>query len=125
MIANLSKSKQNLLDVVKVLINDPDFLEVLKLKNIESRVVTNCLFWNLGHDQGFAVIDLQYKQVFRVFDINEPLSADSSCGPDTAQLVLEDILLVIEYVDKVTLSLKFEKLLASLHARYGASTLMS
>lgn len=105
MISDLSKSKNILLDVVAELIDDPFFIAVIKYEKIASFVQNGRLYWNLGHNQGFVVIDPSVQKVYRVFETDEskePLTDKFICDPSTAELVLEDIQYIVEYINAVS-----------------------
>lgn len=89
MIKNLALAKQALIDQVKIVANHHDFLT--KIKSIDAKVIDGKLYWGLGRNPGYVVIDTVENKVYRVFELTEALSDNSLCSPEMALLVLYDI----------------------------------
>jgi hypothetical protein len=116
MIADLTKSQGELLEAVTELIDDPLFLSVIESKEIGSKVIDGRLYWNLGFSQGYAVIDLKAKKIYRVFETDstkEALSDNSLCDRAIVQLVLEDIIYVVDSINQGIDELLVEEFLSS------------
>ena len=103
MIPDLAQTKNELLEAVQEMLDDPIFLLAITHPDIDSKVLDNKLYWNLGYSQGYVVIDPKNKEVYRVYDTDknkEPLTKNSLCDPATAQLVLDDIISLIDFLSE-------------------------
>lgn len=114
MIPNLALSRQDLLEVVEEVIDDPSFLLAITHPIFSSIVLNGKLYWNLGHSQGYVVTDPKNKKIYRVYDINkenEPLSNNSLCDPATAQMVLDNVKALVHVLDKELAGIDLKELL--------------
>ena len=115
MIPDLSKSIAKLCFFVKKALDTSSF--VSNLQKADSLAKDGRLYWNLGHSQGYAIIDPMAKKVYRVFDLEESLSANQLCDPATAELVLEDLLIFLEASTDITVIILQD--LLSRRSNYG------
>ena len=94
MIPDLSKSIAKLCFFVKKALDISSF--VSNLQKADSLAKDGRLYWNLGHNQGYAVIDPEAKKVYRIFDLEDSLKDHYLSDPATAELILEDLLIFLE-----------------------------
>ncbi len=113
MIPDLALTKNELLEAVEEMLDDPIFLLAITHPDIDSKVIDNKLYWNLGYSQGYVVIDPKNKKVYRVYEADqtkEPLTKNSLCDPATAQLVLDDIISLIDFLSEELESITTEEI---------------
>lgn len=115
MIPDLSKSIIKLCFFVKRVL-DINFF-IYNLKTVNSLVKDGRLYWNLGHNQGYAVVDPVAKKVYRLFEPSEPLDDNHLCDPATAELVFEDLLIFLEASTDITVIILQD--LLSRRSNYG------
>ncbi|OGD83939.1 hypothetical protein A2572_00055 [Candidatus Collierbacteria bacterium RIFOXYD1_FULL_40_9] len=114
MIANLALSKEALIKQVKAVINTKDFQKAVRIPELNIKIIDERLYWGLGKNPGYVVVDVMAEKVYRVFEISEPLSDHSLCSPEMALLVFEDLQDLIQSINLYNASQAFDQVMSEI-----------